>query len=72
LQSGKNKSIANGLRKQPWKLGPASLPEKGMWEQIFYFYLDEGPFSDVLLEKLPHVDLQVYLDGVAFVFPFKL
>ena len=70
--SKQNKEIAKNIRSKPWTLGPVTIAGKNNeWAQVFYFSFRER-FDDRLAALVPHVDLVVYLDGMAFVFPFKL
>lgn len=65
-QSKHNKNIAQHLGS--WKLGPEPIPAKGKWANMFFFAFRER-FDDRFIK---HVDLQVNLAGVAFIFPFTL
>jgi hypothetical protein len=71
LLGKKNKDTAKVLQKYPYKLGPIVINGNSFWDRYFYFSL-RREFDEELLRLVPHVDLQVYIDGMAFVFPFKL
>jgi hypothetical protein len=76
LQKGSkyNKEIAKNIQKNPWTLSPVTINGKTHWGQIFYFYPDGYQVANSILvyeQQSTPFSIQVYVDGVAFVFPFK-
>ena len=77
LQRGSkhNKEVAKNIQQNSWTLGPVTINGNSQWDQLFYFHPDTEQlfFSVHAYERsLTPFDVQVYLDGVAFVFPFKV
>jgi hypothetical protein len=77
LQKGgkRNKAAAKDIQQKPWTLGLVTINGNSHWEELFYFHPDtEQLYSSVHAyeRSLTPFDVQVILDGVAFVFPFKV
>ena len=63
-----NRQSADEVRKKGKQLGSVTIDSHGAWSQSFYFPLD-NPYVYRLVN---HVEANVIVDGLAFVFPFDI